>query len=225
MKTPFLPASGSESHLALGAAVTIIAGWVFTVIAVDITAGAPSSLDTPVAAWFHQHTTPALTRFATLTTVLGSPLLLGGLSVLFGLFLTWRRSWDRLLSLALTMGGGLLLNFLLKVHFHRHRPDIDPLLAITTGYSFPSGHVMGSTLFCGAMVATLVVSMRARPWRIGLYGAMAVYVLLIALTRLCLGVHYLSDILGAMAAGIGWSAFCLTAMKMARRCPGVPPRS
>lgn len=105
MKNPFLPPCGSESHLALGAAVTIVAGWVFTLIAVDVTAGAPSGLDILVATWFHQHTTPALVRVATITTVLGSPLLLGEVSALFGLLLAWRRSWDRLLRLALTMGG------------------------------------------------------------------------------------------------------------------------
>lgn len=117
-----------------------------------------------------------------------------------------------------------MLNLLLKVLLHRHRPDVGPQPVITVGYSSPSGHVMGSTLFCAAMVTTLGVSVWARPWRIGLYGAMVVYVLLIALTRLCLGVHYLSDISGAMAAGIGWSAFCLTATKKARRSPPESPR-
>ncbi|MCC7265587.1 MAG: phosphatase PAP2 family protein [Candidatus Latescibacteria bacterium] len=223
MKIPLLPASNPDAHRALGAAVTIAAGWVFTSVAVNITAGTPSGVDTQVATWFHQHTTPSLTRAAIAITFLGSPLLLGGASVIFGLFLMWRRWWYRLLSLVLTMGGGLLLNFLLKILFHRHRPHIEHQLAATTGYSFPSGHVMGSMLFCGAMVSTFVLSARARPWKIGLYGVMLAYVLLIALTRLYLGVHYLSDMLGAMAAGIGWSAFCLTATKSVRRWPGESP--
>lgn len=225
MKIPLLPASNRDSHLALRVAITIAAGWVFTSIAVNITAGAPSGLDTQVATWFHQHTTPALTSATIAITFLGSPLLLGSASVIFGLFLMWRRSWDRLLSLVLTMGGGLLLNVLLKILFHRHRPGIEPPLVTATGYSFPSGHVIASTLFSGVIVSTIVLSANARLWRIGLFGMLLVYVLLIALTRLYLGAHYLSDVLGAMAAGVGWSAFCLTAMKIARRWPGESPRA
>jgi undecaprenyl-diphosphatase len=118
------------------------------------------------------------------------------------------------------MAGGSLLLVLLKNFFQRPRPIFEhPLLMLST-YSFPSGHVMGATLFCGSLAFIALSSAQTWRWRILSLLLATGFVILIALTRVYLGVHYLSDVLAAMAAGLAWLAFCLTAVETYRKRPG-----
>ncbi len=210
-------------HLTVGALIVIAAVWCFGGIVEDLLTGDPLTVvDAQVAAWFHRHATPGLTRTAVAITFLGSPPFLGGASLAFALFLIWRRWWHRLLALVLTMGGGTVLIILLKNLFQRSRPVFENPLITLAGYGFPSGHVMGSTLLCGVVSFIAAVILKAWRWRVLSVLLAFLFVLLIALTRVYLGVHYLSDVLGAMAAGLAWLAFSLTAVETFRRCPEHP---
>lgn len=205
-------------HLTIGALIISVATWCFGGIVEDLLTGDPLTvIDQQVANWFHEHATPVVTKAAIVITFLGSPLFLGGTSLATALFLTWRRWWHRLLALVLTMGGGTLLIILLKTVFHRQRPIFENSLITLTGYSFPSGHVMGSTLLCGSIAFIVASSSKTWRWRVLSILSAFHFVLLIAFTRIYLGVHYLSDVLGAMAAGIAWLALCLTAAETFRR--------
>lgn len=207
-------------HLTVGALIIIAAGWCFGGIVEDILTGDPLTLiDTQIAEWFHRHATPAVTKAAIVITYLGSLPFLGGATLATALFLLWWRWWHRLLALALTMGGGTLLTILLKAVFYRQRPIFENPLITLPSYSFPSGHVMGSTLLCGSIAFIIASSLKAWRWRVLSILSAFLFVLLIAFTRLYLGVHYLSDVLGAMAAGLAWLAFCLTAVETFRRRP------
>ena len=114
------------------------------------------------------------------------------------------------------MGGGSLLNLAIKTLFHRHRPVFENPIATLTSYSFPSGHTMGSTLFYGLLA--LFVAMDAERWSSRVLALLIafLFVLLIALSRIYLGLHYLSDTMGAMAAGLAWLASCETAIEIMR---------
>ena len=130
--------------------------------------------------------------------------------VLFAVYLAWRRNWYWLLCLGVAVPFGMLLNVFMKYAYHRARPSFDnPLLALTT-YSFPSDHVAGSTLFYGVMAAMLVSKINAWRWRVMIVFAAIAIVALVALTRVYLGVHYLSDVLAAFAEGVAWLTLCLT---------------
>ena len=102
--------------------------------------------------------------------------------------------------------GCLLLNVLLKLLFHRARPDAEPayLLPRPTSLSFPSGHTMGNA----GVIGSLVVIVRAlRPPRVVWILAAIVgllWVLGVALSRVYLGAHYPSDVLGGLLAGASW---------------------
>jgi membrane-associated phospholipid phosphatase len=133
----------------------------------------------------------------------------------------WRRglrNW--VFTFLLTVYSGVLLNVLLKSIFHRARPHFDdPILTLNT-HSFPSGHTMTATVFYGTLCA-IVISF-ARGWGLRAF-SIIVAVFLIALvgfSRIYLGVHYLSDVLGAMAEGAAWLALCLTATDTWRRRKG-----
>jgi hypothetical protein len=74
-------------------------------------------------------------------------------------------------------------------------------------YSFPSGHVAGATLFYGVLGAMLLSKTDMRWWK-GLMAILAI-IILVALSRLYLGVHYLSDVLAAFAEAVAWLSLCL----------------
>ena len=108
-----------------------------------------------------------------------------------------------LLSSAL---GCLLLNVLLKLAFHRARPHAAPayLLPRPSSLSFPSGHTMGSAGVIGSLALVVRVLRPPRTVWISVAVLCAVLVLGVALSRVYLGAHYPSDVLGGLFAAASW---------------------
>ncbi|MES2972329.1 MAG: phosphatase PAP2 family protein [Pseudomonadota bacterium] len=143
-------------QLTAGAVVLIGALWLFAGIAEDVVTGDPLTLvDEWIARWLHRHATPGFTRVMLLVSRLHNPAPISAFTLLLALVLLWKRNWCWLLTVALAVPGGMLLNTLTKLLFRRGRPEFDhPFLTLTT-YSFPSGHVAGATLLYGVMAAML----------------------------------------------------------------------
>jgi undecaprenyl-diphosphatase len=126
--------------------------------------------------------------------------------------LAFKRQWRRLSLVVVAVGGGLALNVLMKLAFHRARPVFDdPLLTLST-YSFPSGHVAASTIFYGLLVAWVFTRRRSAALRALAIAAAVVLIALVAFSRMVLGVHYLSDVCAAFAEGVAWLAICIGAL-------------
>jgi undecaprenyl-diphosphatase len=114
----------------------------------------------------------------------------------------------------------------LKRVFHRPRPAWDLPILIARGWSFPSGHAMGSLVAYGMLVYLIVRTMGHARRRLALAGCALVLVLLIGLSRMYLGVHYFSDVVAGYAAGTVWLTACITGLEVVRRRPSpAPPRS
>jgi len=214
--TPHLPGDGIGLRLLLLAGVGV-----FGAVAADVTrGGALSVLDLELSRWFHAHAggwlTQAMLALAHWHSVAG----IAALSALLGLHFYRRKAWCWLLTLAVAVPGGMLLNVLLKTVFARARPSFDdPILSLAT-YSFPSGHTSSATLFYGLLAAYLM-SRTARPsLRIACVAGAALMAALVGVSRLSLGVHYLSDVLAAMAEGCAWLALCLLAASRLQRRAG-----
>jgi membrane-associated phospholipid phosphatase len=96
------------------------------------------------------------------------------------------------------------LTGLLKIYFGRVRPDFAEGGARLESLSYPSGHSSGiATLVTVALImAWPLLAGRARHWALA---AGVLLVLLVGLTRMWLGVHFLSDVVGGWALGVGWS--------------------
>lgn len=198
-------------HLTVGALLLIAAGWLFGSIAEDVaTADTITVVDLEVARWFHAHANPGLTTFMLFVTHIHSVLGITILSVLTGLVFIYKKELYWLLGLAVSVAGGMLVNVLVKYAFHRVRPNFeDPLLTLTT-YSFPSGHTAGSMLFYGVLTAYLMCQIRSWCWRVPVVVFAVLMVITVGTSRIYLGVHYLSDVLGAIAESIAWLALSLT---------------
>ncbi len=198
-------------QLTAGALLLIGASGLFGAIAEDVASGdALTLVDVRVAQWFHAHATPLLTRIALAVTQLHDTLPVLAATLALAAYLAWKRNWYGLIVLSLTVPFGMLINVLMKYSFHRIRPSFEDPLLVLSGYSFPSGHVAGATLFYGVVAALLVAQIVAWRWRVMIVLAAIALVLLVALTRIYLGVHYLSDVLAAFAEGVVWLTLCLT---------------
>ncbi len=208
-------------HLTIGVLFIIGATWLFGGIAQDVIAGDPLTLiDKNVAEWFHQRQTPGLTSAMQLISGLASPTWVTGVAIITALVLLWKRCWYRLMALVLVLPCGMVLDFLLKIIFHRQRPRFEDSFLTFHGYSFPSGHTMAATLLYGLLAVFSVIALEAWRWRVGAIHGAFVMVLLVGFSRVYLGAHYLSDVLGAAAAGLAWLALSLTAVDTLRRNRG-----
>lgn len=90
-------------------------------------------------------------------------------------------------------------NVILKLFFARPRPNY-PRLIEETGYSFPSGHAMGSLMFYGLLIYFLWQTKFSMPIKVMGTIILSILILLIGISRIYLGVHYPSDILGGFLA-------------------------
>ncbi|MCF7864617.1 MAG: phosphatase PAP2 family protein [Kiritimatiellales bacterium] len=205
-------------HLALGVLILFGASWLFGGIAEDVMTGDPlTSLDRNVVQWFNDHRTPGLTSAMLVATHFASALWVTCATLATGLVLWRKRCRYRLLALMLVVPGGVAQIPLLKMAFHRRRPSAEDAYSVFHGYSFPSGHTMTATLLYGLLAVLAVLALKG--WRRRTCAVLAAFamILLVGFSRIYLGAHYLSDVLGAFAAGIAWLALSLTAVDTLRQ--------
>lgn len=165
--------------------------------------------DAIVESWFHTHATATGLAVFNGVTQLGSPVSVAVVAAVVALYL-WRVGAHLLLWAWLgTNAGGAVVEYVLKATVHRTRPQYAAAYLHGHSYSFPSGHTMGSTV-CYFLLAYLIsshpgVTVRAR--RV-VSAAAVLLVGAIGFSRLYLGVHYPSDVLGGCMAGLAWLALC-----------------
>ncbi|HEY9856267.1 MAG TPA: phosphatase PAP2 family protein [Stenomitos sp.] len=175
--------------------------------------------DRAVLVWVGHHVRPAWTPYVLQVSMLGSPLGMSLVSLLFGVALLARqKAWDAATLLAVMLGGGAL-TMGLKALFKEPRPHVFPPLAHETGYSFPSGHAVLSFCFFGYLAYWIVAQAPRDGWRWILGALSAGMALLIALSRLYLGVHSPTDVTAGMLAAVFWLASCLSIRHWIARTP------
>lgn len=174
-------------------------------------------VDTAVHTWARDQRSNTATLFFTFFTYLGSPVALGIIVIIVAavLAMTGRYRWS--IYLLATTAVGALVIVELKILFSRARPDLAEAIRSAHGYSFPSGHAMGATVVFGALSYLILRSRHT--WRVraaGLAGAVAVIVA-VSLSRVYLGVHWISDIGAGVSAGILWVTVTTVAYETFRR--------
>src|ERR1700729_85765 len=154
-------------------------------------------------------------------TWLGSGGVLWTLIGLAVVTLAIRRRWRLAIYLLVTGAGALTLDPVLKALVGRLRPVVAHPVAYGNGDSFPSGHALGSIVCYGALLLVFLPAARGR-WRRVLTAAIVTLIVAIGVSRLLLGVHYVSDVLGGWALGITWLGLTAFAFELTRHAAGQP---
>jgi len=196
-------------HFLAAAFACIVLAWIFLAIAEDVaTTDYITQVDQRVATTLHADATPLFTRAMRVISWLHDTVPLAVASAGLLLMLLWRKQRIWIVALLLALPGGMLMNSGMKLAFARQRPHFaDPLVNLTS-YSFPSGHTAGSTLMYGFMAALLISRTRSNAKR-ALIGAGALLAIAtVACSRIYLGAHFLSDVLGAFFEALAWLLLC-----------------
>src|SRR5215471_10235796 len=164
---------------------------------------------------------PVVINVVKAVTWLGSGGVLWTLIGAAAVVLAVRRRWRLAIYLLVTGAGALVLNPVLKALVGRLRPVVAHPLAHGIGNSFPSGHALGSIVCYGAVLLVFLPAARGR-WRTGFVTSTIVLVALIGISRILLGVHYVSDVVGAWAVGVAWLGLTAFAFELTRQVAGLP---
>jgi len=154
---------------------------------------------------------PALLAVARFFTALGEPTVLIGAGVVVAAWLFWRGHRHLPWVLIAIVAIGRALSELQKYWIGRVRPDVEPHLVVVKTSSFPSGHATSSMIFYLTVAMTLTVGTR---WHRPAVAAAVALSLLIGLSRVMLGVHWPSDVVGGWAFGLLW---VLLTLRIAQR--------
>jgi membrane-associated phospholipid phosphatase len=147
---------------------------------------------------------PALVAVIKAVTWLGSDGVLWTVLGVAAAVMAIRRRWRLASYLLVTGAGALVLDPVLKSLVGRLRPVVAHPIAHGTGNSFPSGHALGSIVCYGAVLLVLVPATRPGWPRTALRYGIGLLIAAIGISRILLGVHYLSDVVGAWALGLSW---------------------
>lgn len=184
----------------LVARTAIAAGVLFAVLTVLVTTGATQAFDTAVLTWVHGSSSPWLNSVVPELTHVGEPLLVGVVAAIAALAFMLARRYTSATLIFCGVIGALSLNHTIKTIVGRARPELWERLVNETGYSFTSGHATASAALALGIVAILWHT----KWRRLSIVIATLYIVLIAFTRLYLGVHYPSDIIGGWLTAAAW---------------------
>ncbi|MEI4484961.1 phosphatase PAP2 family protein [Frigidibacter sp. MR17.14] len=216
---------------AVFAFVALVSGavWVFVEVAEEVAAGETHAFDEAVLLWMRNATDRALPAGpAWLETVMRDITALGGVTVLGMLVasvvgILWFQSRHRTaIFLLVAVAGGQLFSNIAKAIFDRPRPDLVPHGTLVTSASFPSGHSMMSAVIWLTLAAMVARTEPSRPLRIYLMSMAILITVLVGISRVYLGVHWPTDVIGGWAAGLAWAMGCTALAKIIDPLPEPP---
>jgi membrane-associated phospholipid phosphatase len=202
---------------------------VFGFLAEDVRAQEASALDALATTFLHSLASPMLDAAMNGATFLGSDLTLIPVLVVAVVYLISRRHRREAVFVMVALGGSVLANATMKLFFHRARPEL-AWADVLPDFSFPSGHSMNSMVFYLSL-ALVVWRLRGARWGMAATVLAVVLAVLIGLSRIYLGYHYLTDVVGGFSAAIIWLAIVVAVFRgqalvfgRPRRATGHPPR-
>lgn len=216
-RLPFADKLRASLYLLVGFAISAICLMAFAEIAEEvITQDELVHFDQLLADAIYATVSEGQVRAFAIITLFGGQAIVV-IAVIGGLYFALKRHWAQLVVWLVAIGGGELLNLLLKALFDRPRPVFDVPLSEAVNASFPSGHAMMSFITYGLLTYLLFQIVHNLTARILIVGGALLLVVLISLSRLVLGVHFISDIAAGMAAGGVWLSMCLLVLEYIRR--------
>jgi membrane-associated phospholipid phosphatase len=195
----------------------IVSLFVFTYILDEVVREGENNIDFSVFHFLSLHViNPQLTLFMKAVTYCASAnfLQIAYAVVIVGYLLN--KDWKRAGEIGVIGMGGFLINYFMKLTFHRPRPS-DPLIKALTNFSFPSGHATSGFIFYG-LLSFLVWKTKWPPklkWT--LICLLIFFALLIGFSRIYLRMHYTSDVVAGFAVGTSWLVLCIWLMETLKK--------
>ena len=174
---------------------------VFALIALNLQNEALKAFDLRVTTWLVASRRPAITLFMKAVTALCSPVVL--LAVCLLLMAVYRTKHYSI-PIAVNLMVSVTLNYSIKNLFLRERPPLIFHAVTETGFSFPSGHAMAAGAFYGFLIYMVAQSAMPKRRKRVLIALIALLIGLIALSRVYLGVHYLTDVTAGLAVSTAY---------------------
>ena len=201
----FDPLQNEARALALPMVLLIGAAWLFFGILEDVVSGDPLVLaDGAIYRALQDLRTAPGDAVMIAITELGDTAVVVAVTIIIFLWLAWKRAWRTAAYWIAAIAGASALNTVIKVALHRARPG-ESLYPGWSAFSFPSGHSTVNMVLYGFLA--FLMARELRPvLRVLVALVAAVLIFMIAFSRLYLGVHWLSDVLGGLAFGSAWLA-------------------
>ena len=186
--------------LVLAIAVVMLFAWMTE----EVHEGETLQFDQHAREVIHGYSAPALTSAMRFFSRLGSVAVMLVMSAA-AFLIFWRAGWKRAaILLAVTLGGAFLLEQVLKLSFQRARPAAFFDYPEPRSFSFPSGHALFSFCFFGMLASLVTARLGSKALRVALWIAASVLVALVGFSRVYLGVHYPTDVIGGYLAALIW---------------------
>lgn len=167
--------------------------------------------DASVNAFFSSHASTNLLVLMNVITDVLSPesfLIVSLLGVVYFLF---KKQWKPAVITFCAIGGGFVIAKLIKEIVMRARP-LDSWL-VETGYSFPSGHAVAATVFFTLIIYFFAYKIKSPFWRSFFVIISILLIILTAVSRLYLGVHWLSDVIAGGVLGLLWTIIVISVVR------------
>lgn len=202
--------------LIVGLRIALLLIWLFSQLAENVLEDRLERFDSSAIRFFETLQTSTLDIIYTSVTHMGSVWFVTSLSVVVILSL-WFKARDKWATLffIIAVGGTGALTWLLKQVYERGRPSINEAID-AIGFSFPSGHSMGSLVFYGFLIYLIVRSQQNKVIKIGFSMALGLLILLIGTSRIYLGAHFPSDIIAGYIVGTIWLTLCISVLEWIR---------
>lgn len=170
------------------------------------------AFDKTILLWIHSFSNPTLDRIMHAVTSLNNPDFVSIVAfVTLGLLL-WKRCYPEAKIFVADCAGGVVLSYGLKSVFGKARPDLWQSAIEEVSFSYPSGHALGSTVLYGFLAYLFATRFPQFAWLIYLTAVLTIAA--IGSSRLYLGVHWPTDIIGGYGIGFLWLMFCITMLKL-----------
>ena len=192
--------------LGMGIAVIAAATDAFLDFAAQLKANNPliRQLDQGVHDWCVTHRNGAGNTFFVIITTLGSPLILSVLAAIVVVVNWRRRQHGTALFLALATAGGYGIELALKQYYTRARPLLAQAVQGAHGYSFPSGHAVGSAVVLGAFAYLIIRGKHVLYIKVLSVILAGLLLVGVCWSRVYLGVHWLTDVIAGAGLGAVW---------------------
>ncbi|TLM78851.1 MAG: phosphatase PAP2 family protein [Actinobacteria bacterium] len=179
----------------------------FAVVAGLLASPVANPVDAAVSAWIRYFRYPALTSIALALTLLASAYVVIPATVIASAWLGFTGRMRAAMYVLFSVVPGWLVASVLKLVFHRERPQGVSLVPMPADFSLPSGHTVAAALLYGSLAVVVVFNLDSSAARRTAVTLASVLVTGVALSRVYLGVHWVGDVLAALLFAAAWLSF------------------